>query len=255
MRTIPSDAHQTLAITELVRMFNWRTVGIIGSDDAYGKFGSDKIASLLREKSLACVEFLDILPDYFSQNISQAHSRLDSLVKTITKSSAEAIIMFTKGRNVDVIMREAIIHNLNRTWIASDSWSVSQNVASLRDIEKVGEVFGLNSQANEVPGFRDHVMSNLSGATDDLAAHYLSHFPPCTDKSDKGQGGKCSFASSQEEPRPCVEISCLANYIDESVGYNIYLAIQIIVKALTRLLQCDNHRCKHSGNFSALEVK
>lgn len=40
-----------------------------------------------------------------------------------------------------------------------------------------------------------------------------------------------------------------------SLGYNIYLAVQVTVMALTRLLQCDNHRCKHSGNFSALEVK
>lgn len=230
-------------------------MGIIGSDDAYGKFGCDKIVSLLREKRSACVEFLDILPDYFSHNIPQARSRLDSLVKTIRNSSAEAIIMFTKDSNVDVIMKEAIKHNLNRTWIASDSWSISLKVASLRDIEKAGEVFGLNSQANEVPGFRDHIMSNLSGATDDLAEHYLSHFPPCTDKSDKGQGGQCSFASSREEPRPCVEISCLAKYINNSMGYNTYLAVQITVKALTRLLQCDNHRCKHSGNFSALEVK
>lgn len=230
-------------------------MGIIGSDDAYGKFGSDKIVSLLRENRSACVEFVDILPDYFSQDIPQARSRLDSLVKTIRNSSAEAIIMFTKDSNVDVIMKEAIRHNLNRTWIASDSWSTSRTVASLSEIERAGEVFGLNSQANQVPGFRDHVKSKFSGASDDLAEHYLSHFPPCTDKSDKGQEGQCSFVSSQEEPRPCVEISCLAKYINESMGYNIYLAVQITVKALTRLLQCDNHRCKHSGNFSASEVK
>lgn len=230
-------------------------MGIIGSDDAYGKFGSDKIVSLLREKRSACVEFLDILPDYFSQDIPQARSRLDSLVKTIGDSSAEAVIMFTKDSNVDVIMKEAIRQNLNRTWIASDTWSTSRTVASLPGIERAGEVFGFNSQAKEIPGFRDHVKSKFSGATDDLAEHYLSHFQPCTGKSDKGQEGQCSFVSSREEPRPCVEISCLVKYINESLGYNIYLAVQIIVKALTHLLQCDNHRCKHSGNFSALEVK
>lgn len=238
-----------------MRLFNWRTVGIIGSDDAYGKFGSQKIDSLLSEKGFACVEFLDILPDYFSQDTSQARSRLERLVKTIRDSSAEAIIMFTKDSNVDIIIKEAIRHSLNRTWIASDSWSISQTLASLPGIERAGEVFGVNSQQNEVPGFRDHVMSKFSGATNHLVEHYLSRFPPCANKSDKHQEGHCSFGSSREEPRTCVEIRCLAKYIDEYLCYNIYLAVQVIVKALTRLLQCDNHLCKRSSNFSALEVK
>lgn len=230
-------------------------MGIVGSDDAYGKFGSDKIVSLLRQKGYACVEFLDILPDFFSQDIPQARSRLDALVKTIGNSSAEAIIMFTKDSNVDVIMKEAIRLNLNRTWIASDSWSTSRMVASLPGIERAGGVFGLNSQKKEVPGFRDHVLSRVRRAADRLAEHYLSHFPLCTNESGKGQEGQCSFESSREEPGPCVEISCLAKYVKESIGYNIYLAVQVTAEALTRLLQCDDHRCKHSGRFSALEVK
>lgn len=230
-------------------------MAVIGSDDAYGMFGSDKIVSLLREKRYACVEFSDILPDYFSQDTSQARSRLDGLVQTIRDSSAEAIIMFTKDTNVDIIMKEAIRHNLNRTWIASDSWSIARTVASLPGIERAGEVFGVNSQQNEVPGFRDHVMSKFRGTTDDLLEHFFSRFPLCTNKSERVHDGECSFASSTEEPRPCVELICLAKSINEYLSYNIYLAVQVAVKALARLLQCDDHRCKHSGNFSASEVK
>lgn len=230
-------------------------MAVIGSDDAYGMFGSDKIVSLLREKRYACVEFSDILPDYFSEDTSQARSRLDGLVQTIRDSSAEAIIMFTKDTNVDIIMKEAIRHNLNRTWIASDSWSIAWRVANLPGIERAGEVFGVNSQQNEVPGFRDHVMSKFSGTTDDLLEHFFSRFPLCTNKSDRVQEGECSFASSTEEPRPCVELSCLAKSINEYLSYNIYLAVQVTVKALAGLLQCDGHRCKHSGNVSASEVK
>lgn len=230
-------------------------MGVIGSDDAYGMSGSERIISLLREKDCACVEFLEILPDYFSQNTSQARSRLDGLVKTIRNSLAEAIIMFTKDSNVNVIIKEAIKQNLNRTWIASDTWSTAQTVASLPKIERAGEVFGVNSQQTEVPGFRGHIMSKFSGTTDDFLEHYFSRFPPCTNTSESGQEDECSFASSSEEPRPCVEISCLAKYINMNLCYNIHLAVQVTVKALAHLLQCDKHRCKHSGNFSALEVK
>lgn len=239
----------------LVRLFKWRTVGVIGSDDAYGKFGSEKIVSLLRENKEACVEFLDILPDYFSQNSSQARGRLDILVETIRNSSAEVIIMFTKGSNVDVIMKEAIRLWLNRTWIASDAWSISRTVAGLPGIHRAGEVLGINSQQNQVPGFQEHVLSQFSGTTDGLLEHFFSRYPPCANRSDEGQEAECWSGSLGEEPRPCMPASCLAKYINNYVCYNIYLAVQVTVRALARLLHCDNQRCKHSGNFSALEVR
>lgn len=250
LRTISSDEHQTLAIAGLVRQFNWKTVGIVGSDDAYGKYGSDKIVSILSEKQDVCIEFIDILPDYFSHNTSQAHSRLDRLVRSISRSSAEAVIIFTKDRNADIIMKEAIKHNLNRTWIASDAWSISSSVSELPGIERAGEVFGIISKKNKVAGFKEHVMSNFSGTTNTLLKHYLTIYRPCADETGKKKGGDCSLANSQR----CLELSCLAKYIDEYIAYNVFLAVQVIVKGLIRLLKCDSHRCKHSGNFTALEV-
>lgn len=255
LRTISSDEHQTLAIVGLVRQFNWKTVAIIGSDDAYGKYGSDKIASILREKQDICIEFTDILPDYFSLNTSQAHSRLDKLVRSISRSSAEAVIIFTKGKNADIIMKEAVKHNLNRTWIASDAWSISSSLSALPGIERAGEVFGIISKKNEVPGFKEHVMSKFSGTTNALLEHYLTLCPPCADETDKNKGGDCPLANSPPDSQRCVDLSCLAEYINEYNAYNVFLAVQVIIKGLVRLLKCDNHRCKHSGNFTALEVR
>lgn len=255
LRTISSDEHQTLAIAGLVRQFNWKTVAIVGSDDAYGKYGSDKIASIFREKQDVCIEFVDILPDYFTHNTSQAHSRLDRLVRNISSSCAEAIIVFTKDKNVYIIMKEAIKRNLNRTWIASDAWSISSSVSALPGIEKAGEVFGIISQKNKVPGFKEHVMSKFNGTTNALLEHYLTISPLCADGTDKNEGGDYSFANSQQDSKCCPELSCLAKYIDDYVTYNVFLAVQVIVKGLIRLLKCDKHQCKRSGNFTALEVR
>lgn len=230
-------------------------MGIVGSDDAYGKYGSDKIVSILREKQDVCIEFIDILPDYFSHNTSQAHSRLDRLVRSIGRSSAEAVIIFTKNRNADIIMKEAIKHNLNRTWIASDAWSISSSLSALPGIERAGEVFGIISKKNEVPGFKEHVMSIFSGTTNALLEHYLTIYPLCADETDKNKGGDCSLANSRPDSQRCLELSCLAKYIDEYTAYNVFLAVQVIVKGLISLLKCDNHRCKHSGSFTALEVQ
>lgn len=255
LRTISSDEHQTLAIAGLVRQFNWKTVGIIGSDDAYGKYGSDKIVSILREEQGVCIEFIDILPDYFSHNTSQAHSRLEGLVESINCSSAEAVIIFTKYKNADIIMKEAVKRNLNRTWIASDAWSVSSKLSALPGIERAGKVLGFISKKNEVPGFKEHVMSKFSGTTNALLKHYHTLYPPCASETDKNNGGDCPLANSQPDSQRCLELSCLAKYINEYSAYNIFLAVQVIVKGLIRLLECDDRQCKHSGNFTALEVQ
>lgn len=235
--------------------FNWKSVAIIGSDDEYGKYGSDNLMNIFTEMNDLCIEFIDILPGYFPKNNSQTHVRLAELVTAINESSAEAIIVFTKTINVEIIMEAAIEHNLNRTWIASDSWSTSTAISALPGIERAGEVYGFISKRNEVPNFKDYVLSVFNGTTNAILEHYLSLYPLCSNQSDKNRESNCSQASRQEGSKQCLDISCLATYIDQDESYNIYLAVQVIAEGLRHLLKCDNHQCQHSGKFRASEVR
>lgn len=254
LRTIPSDEYQTKAITELVKLFNWKTVAIVGSDDEYGKYGSDQLVDIFKEKEI-CIEFIDILPGNFSQNNSQPHTRLAKLVSQINKSSAEVIIMFTKDTNVDIIMEAAIKYNLNRTWIASDSWSTSTKVSGLPGIEKAGEVFGFISKRNEVPGFKNYVLSMFDGPPNALLKDYQTRFPPCSNQSEENRENNCLLTNSQQESKQCLDPICLADYIDHDESYNIYLAVQVIVESLRHLLKCDHRQCEGSAKFAASEVQ
>lgn len=251
LRTISSDEHQTKAIAGLVKRLNWKSVAIVGSDDEYGKYGSDHIVELLAEMGDVCIEFVDILPGFFSQKSREAEAKLAQLLASINASSAEAIIMFTKDANVDVVMKAAIEHNLNRTWIASDSWSTSTKVWSLPGIGRVGEVFGFISKRNEVPGFRDYVLSNFNGSTNALLEHYRGAYPLCSSRSERGLRG-----SSSRAPSPaCQDLDRLASHIDQDKSYNIYLAVQVIADALRRLLKCDDYGCENRGQVSPSEVR
>uniref|UniRef100_A0A3B4V6V0 G-protein coupled receptor family C group 6 member A-like n=1 Tax=Seriola dumerili TaxID=41447 RepID=A0A3B4V6V0_SERDU len=218
LRTISSDEYQTKAIAELVNRFNWKTVAIVGSNDEYGKYGSDRLGDTFRRMDI-CVEFTDILPSYFFQNDSRTHARLATLVSKINKSTAEAIITFTKGSNIEIIMEAAIKLRLNRTWIASDSWSTSPKVSALPGVELAGQVFGFISKRNEVPGFKDYIISMFN-----------------------------------KRSKHCLHPRCLANYIDHDESYNIYLAVQVIAEGLRRLLKCDNQHCKRNTKFTASEL-
>lgn len=233
-----------------MKLFNWKTVAIIGSDDEYGKYGSDHIVEILAEMGDVCIEFVDILPGYFSQNSSEAHAKLAELLSNINASSAEAIIVFTKDANVDVIMNAAIKNNLNRTWIASDSWSTSTKVSTLPGIDKAGEVFGFISKRNEVPGFKDYVTSKFNGTTNAMLEHYLSNYPLCSNQSEENMGGNCSQTNTVQ----CQDLNRLATFIDQDKSYNIYLAVQVIAKALRHLLKCDDSQCKNKGKISTLGV-
>lgn len=255
LRTISSDEYQTKAIVELVEEFNWKTVAIVGSYDEYGKYGSDTLLDIFRTMEDICIDFVEILPSNFSRNGDKGNKRLDDLVSEISASFAEAIILFTKESNVDVIMKAAIRHKLNRTWIASDSWSTSPKVASLPDIELAGQVFGFISKRNEVPGFKDYVLSMFNGTSNAILGHYLTQYPPCVNQSEPYSETKCSLTNSQQESTHCLDIRCLATFIDQDQSFNAYLAVKVIAEGLRRLLQCDSHRCKRETKFTALEVK
>lgn len=245
LRTISSDAHQTKAIAELAKKFNWRTVAIIGSDDEYGKWGSDSLVKLFNEINI-CIEFITILPDNFSQ-ILNSTTHLADLVKTINESFAEAIIMFTKDTNVYVVMEAAVKYKLNRTWIASDSWSTSTKVSKMTNITLAGQVFGFISKRNEVPGFKDYVMSMFNRTTNAFLEDFRTN-KLCPNDS-------CTLTNSYNGSKNCLNLSCLVNYIDYDSSYNTYLAVQVVLEGLRHLLKCDNQQCKHRNNFTAAEVQ
>ncbi|XP_033498862.2 G-protein coupled receptor family C group 6 member A-like [Epinephelus lanceolatus] len=254
LRTIPSDEFQTRGIAEMVKRYNWKTVAIVGSDDEYGKYGSDNLENIFSETNDPCIDFISILPDYFSQNNSEAHKRQAELISNINKSSAEAVILFTKEVNVAVIIEAAIKHNLNRTWIASDTWSTSTELSSLPGIEMAGEVFGFISKRHELSGFKDYVISMFNGTTNAILEDYLTRYPLCSYQSEENRESNCSLTNSQQGSKQCLDPSCLATYIDQDLVYNVYLAVQVIAEGLRRLLKCDNHKCERNTKFTALEL-
>ncbi|AWP16953.1 putative G-protein coupled receptor family C group 6 member A-like [Scophthalmus maximus] len=242
LRTISSDENQAKAIADLVMKLNWTAVAIVGSDDAYGRYSSERLEKTFKDTEI-CIDFINILPSYFSQNKSETHKWLTDLVSSINSSVAEAIIIFTKSSNVKLVIEAAIKGRLNRTWIASDSWSTSKDISSMQDIELAGKVFGFISKKNDVPGFKNYVISNFKNTTNAFLDHYLTRI-------------NCSHESKirPEGSKQWLDPSCLTKHIDRDYSYNTYLAVRVIGEGLRRLLKCDNQQCERTPNFTALEL-
>uniref|UniRef100_A0A3B3UY99 G-protein coupled receptor family C group 6 member A-like n=1 Tax=Poecilia latipinna TaxID=48699 RepID=A0A3B3UY99_9TELE len=236
LRTVSSDKHQTKAIYELVKNFSWQSVAIVGSIDGYGKYGTDSLMQLFRDNNI-CVDFVEILPDTFDKNCSTARH----LLEKIENSTAEAIIMFTKEINVCIILEAVIEKNLNRTWIASDTWSTSSTISEMKGIKSIGPVFGFIFRQKEVPGFKDYVTSMFNGTTNNI----LSYYQVFTNSSKDDM--KCNCKNKASDP------SCLYCHIDHDESYNIYMAVQVIAEGLRILLKCNNQSCERT-KFTAVEL-
>ncbi|XP_026008551.1 G-protein coupled receptor family C group 6 member A-like [Astatotilapia calliptera] len=253
LRTVPSDEYQTRGMVELVKTFYWQTVIIVGSDDEYGKYGSDSLVKTFSKTNI-CIEFVHILSADFNINGAKTQTELTELLEKIKNSSAEAIILFTKEINVEIILKEAIKHKFNRTWIASDTWSSSPKIFAIPDIQLAGQVFGFIFKQIEVPGFKDYVMSIFNGTQKNaFVEYYLTQHPLCSNQSEEVKVNNCSL-NYQLESNQCLGTSFLANCIDKEESYNIYLAVQVIGEGLRHLLKCDDHHCERSSKFTASEL-
>ncbi|XP_030575195.1 G-protein coupled receptor family C group 6 member A-like [Archocentrus centrarchus] len=253
LRTVPSDEYQTKGIVELVKTFHWQTVFIVGSDDEYGKYGSDGLVNTFSETNV-CVEAVHILSADFMKNNSQTQRKLNELLGDIKNSSAEAIILFTKGSNVKIILGAAIKDKVNRTWIASDSWSNSPTISAMPGIEHIGQVFGFIFKQSEVPGFKDYVMSMFNGTKNDILNYHLTQHPLCSNQSEEKRANASLPTRNQLGSKQCLDPNLLATYIDKDQSYSIYLAVQVIAEGLRCLLKCDNHQCERSSNFTPSEL-
>ncbi|KAL3968473.1 MHC class I antigen [Sarotherodon galilaeus] len=253
LRTVPSDEYQTRGMVELVKTFYWQTVIIVGSDDEYGKYGSDGLVETFSKTDI-CIEFVHILSADFNKNDSQTQTELTKLLEKIENSSAEAIILFTKESNVEIILEAASKHKFNRTWIASDAWSSSSKISAIPGIQLAGQVFGFIFKQKEVPGFKDYVMSMFNGTQKNAFVEYhLTQHPLCSNQSEEVKVNYC-LPNNQLKSEQCLGTSFLANCIDRDESYNIYLAVQVIGEGLRHLLKCDDHHCERSSKFTASEL-
>ncbi|KAG7272639.1 hypothetical protein CRUP_013013 [Coryphaenoides rupestris] len=258
LRTVSSDKHQTQGIAALVERFNWETVGVVGSDDEYGKYGSESLLDHLGAMVHVCVDFKVILPGYFDLNGTRAREELGELMGTIQNSTAEAVVLFTKESNVMLVIEAAIRMNLSRTWIASDTWSKSSIIMELPGIEAIGSVFGFIFKSHVVPGFADHVLSmgrNTSSKLNPFLEYHLSKYPPCP--SDYQKPMSCSLTA-----QACMETSCLAHYIEWDECFSVYMAVEVITHALRSLMSLcatqlsgdETQQCIHNIEFKGITL-
>ena len=192
-----------------------------------------------------CLDFKVILPDYFNRN--ESSTELNKLMDTIQNSTAEAIILFTKTSNVELVMKEAIRMNLNRTWIASDTWSTAASIQQLPGIERIGQVFGFTFKSQENEDFKDHVNLMVNTTSHNMSSnpfwkYHVSQHPPCPNAT-----SNCSRTGPN-----CTEMRCLEDDIDWEKTFSVHMAVEVVAQAVKSL--CVSKTCQRNTSFTTEEV-
>ncbi|KAJ8289589.1 hypothetical protein GJAV_G00003050 [Gymnothorax javanicus] len=263
LRTIPSDQHQTRALARFMASFSWDWVGVVSGDDDYGKAA---LLSFLQdaEEAKVCLAFQKVLPHYLDH--ADLGQRIREVVEQIRNSRARVILLILKTELVEQLFQEMIAANISRTWVASDAWSRSKKIASMKGINSVGDIFGLSFITGQTPGF-ESFLQNLDtspGASNDFIEEYKRLRFECTPELLKHKAclaenppDLCPLPQTLllKSPQACTfpdplkaNDDFLVRGVDLPLSYSERVATWAIAHALRKLLQCNATACS-SVNF------
>ncbi|MEE6476106.1 hypothetical protein FKM82_010976 [Ascaphus truei] len=262
LRTVPSDVHLTKALATLTSIFKWTYVGVISSDDDYGRSVLESL-SMHFDNQPVCTAFKEKIPsDVGNPGIDET---IKQIIGKIEKSLAHVVILALKVPIVIQLFSEIIKQNISRVWISTDNWSTSREIAEMPNIDRVGYILGFSFKNGEVTGFRKYLQTLHPGpnAINAFIEEYKHLRFECTEEykeyksciSVSPENCRASESVKFKSPLACsIENVSLAtdDYLDRNIeldgSYSAYLAVNAITEALKNIL-CSNGTCNTNTSF------
>ncbi|XP_017539834.2 G-protein coupled receptor family C group 6 member A-like [Pygocentrus nattereri] len=242
-RVIPSDVYQTKALAKLMKYFNWDWVGVVTLDDDYGKPALEKFL-IDSGKEQICVEFQEVVPNYLGS--TDIAKRIKELADKIRRSTAKVVLLILRPEHVEMLFKELIKTNTSRIWIASDAWSTARFLMKMKDINKVGDIFGFTFLTGMIPGFEDY-LKNLRlapGERNDFIREYKQIRFNCSQQSEHTSPLACNVTDPLE-----ANDDYLLSAVDLTEAYNQRVAVYAVAHAIRNLLKCNDTACSGDTNL------
>ncbi|KAM3620901.1 uncharacterized protein V6R79_003512 [Siganus canaliculatus] len=231
-RTVPSDKWQVQAMVDLLNQFGWNWVAVVGSEEEYGQRGVQEFSKLAANKSI-CVAYQGLIPVY-----ADPASAIETIIDNINKTKVGVIVVFALPKQTEAFFRQVINCTLERVWIASTSWTISNEVMSLKGINTTGTVLGFVDQTETLDllmNYTEQLFNKLSEKTVDMT-------PP---KSKSG------FTHSMDPFNPCptcwhlsrANTSQVIGGVVQRQAFSVYAATYSAAWALHRMLGCNSSAC------------
>ncbi|XP_012888267.1 PREDICTED: G-protein coupled receptor family C group 6 member A isoform X3 [Dipodomys ordii] len=100
LRTVPSDFYQTKAMAHLIQKSGWNWIGIITTDDDYGRLALHTF-TIQAAANNVCIAFKEVFPAFLSDNTIQVrvNQTLETIIAEAKLLAALKNVTFTDGRN------------------------------------------------------------------------------------------------------------------------------------------------------------
>ncbi|XP_036921004.1 G-protein coupled receptor family C group 6 member A [Sturnira hondurensis] len=261
LRTVPSDFYQTKAMAHLIQKSGWNWVGIITTDDDYGRLALDTFAIQTMANNV-CIAFEEVIPAFLSDDTIETRIN-QTLEKIIAEAHVNVIVVFLGQVHVFNLFSKAIERNVNKVWIASDNWSTATKITTIPNVKRIGKVVGFSFRKGNVSSFRSFVQSlhmfprdhnkplNEYAILLSACAHVKdSDFSQCI--SDHSHGTLAYEAHKDTDRNFSLRNDILWDYTEPGLVHSIQLAMFALGYALRDL--CQARDCQKPNAFQPWEL-
>ncbi|XP_048064764.1 taste receptor type 1 member 1-like [Megalobrama amblycephala] len=221
VRTIPCNKNLIEMIIHIIRWFGWNWVAFLGSQDDYSSDGLKLFNEYISNTGI-CLAYQERLS--LNANYSLTLQKIDML-------NINVIVVFAVPQYASKIIKAAIANNIqDKVWIASQAWSMNQQIPREPGIGKIGTIIGITERLLSLPGFNEFVYKDRR--TTDVN-HYEESDIQSTSRTCNQVCDYCTMLTAEE-------------IINENPTFSfaIYAAIYTIAHALHKVLQCDMNECR-----------
>nr|XP_055023068.1 taste receptor type 1 member 1-like [Misgurnus anguillicaudatus] len=220
IRTIPSNKDLIQMIIQIIKWFGWNWVAFLGGPDNYSEDGLYLFNKYIHNTSI-CLAYHKVLSQSANYSLT---------LKKIDKLNINVIVVFAVPQYAKNIIKAAITNNIrDKVWIASETWSMNQQLPKEPGIEKIGTIIGITERFLSLPGFNDFIYKTKETTevySNDNTESEI-HTKTCNQDCDN-----CSLVTAEE----------IINE-DPTFSFAIYAAIYTIAHALHKVLHCNMNQC------------
>ncbi|XP_075410076.1 G-protein coupled receptor family C group 6 member A isoform X1 [Tenrec ecaudatus] len=260
LRTVPSDFYQTKAIAHLIQKSGWNWIGMITTDDDYGRLALNTFTVQAAANNV-CIAFREVFPAFLSDTAIEVRIN-QTLEKIIAEAQVNVIVVFLRQFHVFNLFNKAIEKNINKIWIASDSWSTATKIATIPNVRRIGKIVGFAFRRGNMSSFQSFLQNLHNRPKDDNKAfdEYIRLLSACADVN----GSELSACISNPSPR----LGSLANvvitsnfslrngflqdYSQPGLVHSMQLAVFALAYAIRDLCQARN--CHNPNAFQPWEL-
>ncbi|XP_011229195.1 G-protein coupled receptor family C group 6 member A isoform X2 [Ailuropoda melanoleuca] len=260
LRTVPSDFYQTKAMAHLIQKSGWNWIGIIATDDDYGRLALNTFAVQTAANNV-CIAFKEVLPAFLSDDTIEVRIN-ETLEKIIAEAQVNVIVVFLRQFHVFNLFSKAIERNINKIWIASDNWSTATKITSIPNVKRIGKVVGFTFRRGNMSSFHSFLQNlHLFPRENNKALHeYAMLLSACAYVKDSdlsqcisnhSQGALAYKANEVTERNFSLRNNFLWDYTEPGLVHSIQLAVLALGYAIRDL--CQARDCQNPNAFQPWE--